>query len=211
MPVLEETGLIVEVGCWVVREVVRQVQSWQMLYGRHIVDWVSINLSTRQFDDPARLREVLRTIDADGFSLHRLMLEIAGANLMRDPNGAAVLDELRNSGLRIAVDGFGSGGFPLHHPVDMVKIDREIVAQIGGIDGEKLVQGLLRLAQIYSAAIVAEGVETAAQRDFLREAGCRFAQGYFFAQPMDGPLLGAYALTHGADDGRDPAHGRLVG
>ena len=208
MPVLEETGQITEVGCWGIREVVRQVESWRVLYGRDIVDWVSVNLSARQFNDPAPLLTTLRAIHQGGFPVHRLRLEIAETTLARNPEAThAVLGELRALGIRLAVDDFGTGFSTLrslrHYPVDAIKIDAEFVAMIGSEEGEKLAQALLDVARGSGAAIVAEGIETEAQRDFLRDGGCGFGQGYLFAEPMDGALLGAYALTHAvAVDGR---------
>jgi diguanylate cyclase len=200
LPLLEEAGLIVEVGCWVIREAVRQLESWRVLYGRDIIDWVSINLSVRQFDDPSALLATLRGIHERGFPVHRLKLEIAETALMRDPqNTRAVLAELDGLGIRIAVAKFGTGHSALaslrHYPVDTIKIDAAFIAEIGTADGEKLARALLNIARTYDAAIVAEGIETPAQRDFLEAGGCGFGQGYLFGEPMDGARLGAYALT----------------
>src|SRR2546429_7141502 len=85
----------------------------------------------------------------------------------------------------------------------MIKIDAEFIARIGTADGEKLAQALLDIARTYDATIIAEGIETAAQRDFLTASGCGFGQGYLFAEPMEGALLGAYALTRAVNT--DPA------
>ncbi len=216
VPVLEETGSIVEIGSWVLREAVRQLESWQVLYGRDVIDWVGVNLSARQFNDPSRLLATLRAIHESGFSLHRLKLELTETALMRDPTIAdAVLDEMQALGLRLAIDDFGTGTCSLdnlqRYPVDTIKIDGEFIAGIGTVAGEKLLRALLSIAQIYGAAIIAEGIETAAQRDFLCENGCSFGQGYLFAQPMDGALLGAYALTHAVSEGLEPARTQLAG
>jgi diguanylate cyclase (GGDEF)-like protein len=201
VPVLEDTGLIVEVGNWVIRETVRQVESWRVLYGRDIVDWVSVNISGRQFNDPGPLLTTLRAIHGGGFSVHRLKLEITETAIMRDPEiTRSVLAELRDLGIRVAIDDFGTGYSSLnslrHYPIDTIKIDGEFVAQIGTAEGEKLAQALLDIARMFGATIIAEGIETEAQRSFLRGGGCGFGQGYLFAEPMDGALLGAYALTH---------------
>ena len=201
VPVLEQTGLIGEVGCWVVREAVRQVESWRTLYGRNIVDSVGINISARQLSDPSGLLATLRSIHAGGFSVHRLKLEIAEPVLMRQPQLAdTVFTELRGLGIGLAIDDFGTGGSSLESvrrfAADAIKIDGRFIAQIGTPDGDKLLQALLDVARMSGAAVIAEGIETAAQRDFLREVGCGFGQGYLLAQPMDGALLGAFALTH---------------
>jgi diguanylate cyclase (GGDEF)-like protein len=216
LPILEETGLIVEVGCWVVREAVRQVESWRLLYGRDIIDWVSVNLSARQLYDPSTLLATLRGIHDGGLSVHRLKLEIGETALMRNPEiTRTVLAELFRLGIRIAIDDFGTAHSALsglkHYPVDTIKIAAGFTAQIGTPEGEKLAQAVLNMARSCDAALIAEGIETVAQRDFLHAGGCDFGQGYLFAEPMDGALLGAYALTHPANAGRGPARQRPAG
>jgi diguanylate cyclase (GGDEF)-like protein len=201
LPVLEESGLIVPVGCWVLREVVRQMQTWQMLYGRDILDWVSFNASARQFNDPSLLLQTLNEINASGFALDRLKIEITESAVMRNPEiTRAVLTELQELGLRIAIDDFGTGysalGVLRHYVVDTIKIDRGFTARLDTPDGKELVLALLKIARIYGADVVAEGVETVAQAEILRAADCGYAQGYLFAKPMDGSFFGAYALTH---------------
>jgi diguanylate cyclase (GGDEF)-like protein len=201
LPLLEESGLIVPVGCWVIREVVRQMQVWQMLYGRDMLEWVSVNVSARQFNDPSLLLATLGEINDSGFPLDRLKLEITESAVMRNPDiTRAVLGELRDLGIRIALDDFGTGysalGALRHYSVDTIKIDRDFTTRLDTEDGRELVMVLLKIARIYGAAVISEGIETTAQRDILREAGCDFGQGYLFAKPRDGTFFGAYALTH---------------
>jgi diguanylate cyclase (GGDEF)-like protein len=204
LPLLEESGLIVPVGCWVIREVVRQMQVWQMLYGRDMLDWVSINVSARQFNDPSLLLATLSEINDSGFPLDRLKLEITESAVMRSPElTRTVLGELQDIGIRVALDDFGTGysalGALRHYSVDTIKIDRDFTKRLDTDDGRELVLALLKIARIYGAAVVAEGVETSAQQEILREADCDFGQGYLFAKPMGGSLFGAYALTHLVD------------
>ena len=204
LPLLEQSGLIVPVGCWVIREVARQSQVWQMLYGRKMIDWVAVNVSPRQFNDPAPLLATLREIGDSGFPLDRLKIEITESAVMREPEVTkAVLGQLRDLGIRVALDDFGTGysalGALRHYSVDTIKIDRDFTTRLDTEDGRELVMALLRIARIYGAAVVAEGVETAAQRDILHDAGCDLGQGYLFARPMDGGFFGAYALTHLVD------------
>ena len=201
LPLLEESGLIVPVGCWVIREVVRQMQVWQMLYGRDMLDWVSVNVSPRQFNDPSLLLATLGEINDSGFPLDRLKLEITESAVMRNPEiTRAVLGELRDLGIRIALDDFGTGysalGALRHYSVDTIKIDRDFTTRLDTEDGRELVLVLLKIARIYGAAVISEGIETTEQRDILRAAGCDFGQGYLFAKPRDGTFFGAYALTH---------------
>jgi diguanylate cyclase (GGDEF)-like protein len=206
LPVLEETGLIVPVGCWVLRETVRQMQVWQMLYGRELLDWVSVNVSARQFNDPSVLLATLAEIRDTGFPLSRLKIEITESAVMRNPAVTrAVLNELQELGIRIAIDDFGTGysalGALRDYQVDTIKIDRGFTSAIDTADGRELVLAMLKIARIYGADVVAEGVETVGQRDMLRRHGCGYAQGYLFAKPMDGSFFGAFALTHLVETG----------
>ena len=210
LPALEESGLIVPVGCWVLRETVRQMQVWQMLYGRDLLDWVSVNVSARQFNDPSILLATLAEIRDSGFPLSRLKIEITESAVMRNPEVTrSVLTELQELGIRIAIDDFGTGysalGALRDYQVDMIKIDRGFTARVDTEDGKELVLAMLKIARIYGADVVAEGVETVGERDFLRRSGCGYAQGYLFAKPMDGSFFGAFALTHlvEADDAAD--------
>jgi diguanylate cyclase (GGDEF)-like protein len=206
LPVLEESGLIVPVGCWVLRETVRQMQVWQMLYGRDLLDWVSVNVSARQFNDPSILLATLAEIRDSGFPLSRLKIEITESAVMRNPVVTrAVLTELQELGIRIAIDDFGTGysalGALRDYQVDTIKIDRGFTAAIDTADGKELVLAMLKIARIYGADVVAEGVETVVERDILRRSGCGYAQGYLFAKPMDGSFFGAFALTHLVETG----------
>jgi diguanylate cyclase (GGDEF)-like protein len=201
LPLLEDSGLIVPVGCWVIREVVRQMQVWRMLYGRDMLEWVSVNVSARQFNDPSLLLATLGEINESGFPLDRLKLEITESAVMRNPEiTRAVLSELQTLGIRVALDDFGTGysalGALRHYSVDTIKIDRDFTNRLDTEDGRELMLALLKIARIYGAAVVTEGIETAAQRDILLDASCDFGQGYLFAKPMDGSIFGAYALTH---------------
>ena len=200
LPVLEETGLIAEAGCWLLHEAVRQVQSWRTLYGRSIVEWVGIPLSRRQLHDPSALLATLRSLHAGRFPVHRLKLEIAETLLMGRPDIAdTVLEELRALGIGFAIDDFGTGAGPRdtlrRHPADTIEINAAFVAQIGTPSGEKVLRAVLEFAHASGAVLVAKGVETVAQREFLRDAGCELGHGYLVAEPMEGAQLGVYALT----------------
>jgi diguanylate cyclase (GGDEF)-like protein len=201
LPLLEDSGLIVPVGCWVIREVVRQMDVWRTLYGRDMLEWISVNVSARQFNDPSLLLATLGEINDAGFPLDRLKLEITESAVMRNPEiTRAVLSQLQELGIRVALDDFGTGysalGALRHYNVDTIKIDRDFTNRLDTEDGRELMLALLKIARIYGAAVITEGVETTAQRDILLEADCDFGQGYLFARPMDGSLFGAYALTH---------------
>ena len=201
LPALEDSGLIVPVGCWVIREVVRQMQVWRMLYGRDMLEWVSINVSARQFNDPSLLLATLGEVNDSDFPLNRLKLEITESAVMRNPDVTrAVLGKLQEFGIRVALDDFGTGysalGTLRHYSVDTIKIDREFTTRLDTEDGRELLLALLKIAGIYGASVITEGIETVAQRDMLCAAGCDFGQGFLFAKPMEGSQFGAYALTH---------------
>ncbi|HEX3863639.1 MAG TPA: EAL domain-containing protein [Stellaceae bacterium] len=216
LPMLDETGLTAELGCWVVRKTINQVESWRLLYGRNIVDWISVNLSAHQFHDLAPLLATVRGLHRGGLPVHRLKFDIAETTLMRRPEiSRATLVEFAELGVRVAIDDFGTGHSsptglqPL--PIDAIKIDGDFIAQTGTSEGNRLVRALIDLAQLYNTTIIAEGVETAEQRDVLRGAGCNLAQGYLFAQPMSGAKFGAYALIHAANADRPVIRQRLNG
>jgi EAL domain-containing protein (putative c-di-GMP-specific phosphodiesterase class I) len=217
LPVLEDSGLILAVGGWIIREAVRQLESWQMLYGRDLVEWIAVNLSARQFSDPTPLLNTLQGIYDGGFSINRLKFEIAEPALTRNPEiSRAALAELERLGVRVAIDDFGTGHSSLNslrdYRVDTIKIDGGFIGQIGTSHGEELVGALLDIAHGYGASVIAEGIETGQQLDFLRRSGCEFGQGYLFAEPMDGAKLGAYALVHAVGGGPAPRtpSGRLA-
>ena len=140
-------------------------------------------------------------INDSGFPLDRIKIEITESAVMRNPDVTrGVLTELQDIGIRLAIDDFGTGysalGVLRHYAVDTIKIDRGFTNRLDTTDGKELVLALLKIARIYGADVVAEGVETVAQADILRAAGCGFVQGYLYAKPMDGSFFGAYALTH---------------
>jgi EAL domain-containing protein (putative c-di-GMP-specific phosphodiesterase class I) len=174
-------------------------------------------VSARQFNDPSLLLETLSEINDSGFPLDRLKLEITESAVMRSPEVTrTVLGELQDIGIRVALDDFGTGysalGALRHYSVDTIKIDRDFTKRLDTEDGRELVLALLRIARIYGAAVVAEGVETSAQEQILRNAACDFGQGYLFAKPMSGSLFGAYALTHLVGGiGDDDAPAELAG
>jgi EAL domain-containing protein (putative c-di-GMP-specific phosphodiesterase class I) len=194
----------------------RQSASWDALYGRNVIGWISVNVSARQFDEPGPLLEALAETERIGLSPDRVQIEITETSFMRNVDATRrVLEQLHALGVHIAIDDFGTGYSALNvlgqYPIDTVKIDSGFVGELETEQGEKLAQALLSIARLYGAAVIAEGIETAAQRDILQASGCGYGQGFFFAEPMTGADLGAYALTHAAavadsGDGRAAAY-----
>jgi diguanylate cyclase (GGDEF)-like protein/PAS domain S-box-containing protein len=201
IPIAEATGIIVPIGAWVLRESCLQVQRWRE---RHHHDLrVAVNLSARQF-----LREDLRAtvqhaLDASGLPAGALELEITEGLLMSDPAGAArILNGLRELGVKIALDDFGTGYSSLAYlknfPLDRLKLDRAFVKDLPDNDSDRAIShAVIALGHNLGLEVLAEGVETASQRDFLAAAGCDCFQGYLFARPLPADeveaLIGAAA------------------
>ena len=188
IPALEDSGLIVAVGEWVVHEACRQVQEWRR-EGLEPVP-VAINLSARQFRRKDLDAEIRRALAASGVPPCLLDLEITESSLVEDPEDAVrVLGNLRAAGLKISVDDFGTGYSSLAYltrfPLSAVKIDRSFV-NAADSDGNAaaIVRAVIDMAHNLRYTVIAEGVETERQSEFLRRHGCDQAQGYLFGRPM---------------------------
>jgi diguanylate cyclase (GGDEF)-like protein/PAS domain S-box-containing protein len=187
IPVLEETGLIVQAGEWVLRTACAQIKAWQKKGLK--VPPISVNLSARQFEQKnlkGTVRQILREAKIDPSLIE---FEITESLLMNDPEGAArTLHSLKESGVGLSMDDFGTGysslGYLKRFPIDTLKIDRTFVRDIStDADDATLTRAIINLAQTLRLKVVAEGVETEAQLAFLRSNGCDEMQGYFFARP----------------------------
>jgi diguanylate cyclase (GGDEF)-like protein/PAS domain S-box-containing protein len=214
IPVLEETGLIVAVGEWVLRRACKDLKAW-MAAGLEPMP-VAVNLSARQFrqqDLDAQIRAIVR--DA-GVAPELIELEITESQLMHDPDHAArVIRSLADSGFRVAIDDFGTGYSSLSYltrfPVAALKIDRSFVADVLSDRADAaIVRAVIDMAHTLGFLVVAEGVETEAQVTVLRGLGCEQAQGYFFAKPMPEAELRALlsSETKRIDEGNSPAENR---
>lgn len=190
LPLAEETGLIVDVGRWVLQEACQQGRRWREspVHGEPLS--VCVNLSARQFAGGHLAREVedaLRTADLPPTSL---MVEITESVMMQDvESAAATLRILRSQGIEVAIDDFGIGYSSLsylnHFPVDSLKIDRSFVSTLESATWTRsLVQGIISLGHALGLKVVAEGVETSNQLTRLRAMGCDMAQGYLFGRPL---------------------------
>jgi len=188
IPVLEETGLIVPAGEWVLRRACADLRARQAA-GIPLLP-VAVNLSARQFRQPdldGRIRSLLR---GEGIDPRLIELEITESQLMEDPDYAIrVMHALRSEGIGIALDDFGTGYSSLSYltrfPLTAVKIDRSFVAGIRSADGDSvIVRTIIEMAHTLGLTVVAEGVEEENQAAYLRRHGCEQAQGYLFARPM---------------------------
>ena len=195
VPVAEDTGLIVPIGAWVLREACAAVMSWPV--ERHVDRplRVGVNVSGVQIAHPDLADHVARALASSGMPAELLVLEITETALIGDPEaGAAHLAELRRMGIRFAIDDFGTGYSSLSYlrqfPVDILKIDRSFVAGISEQDGlPAILRGVLDLGRTLGLDIVAEGIEQADQLARLQEGRCRFGQGYLFARPLPSPAV----------------------
>jgi EAL domain-containing protein (putative c-di-GMP-specific phosphodiesterase class I) len=190
IPLAEETGLIPEIGRWVLQRACEQAMDWQRQNLSHRPLSMSVNLAGRQLQSAWLIGEVTDVLEATGLAAKDLMLEITESTLMDEVETVATrLAELKKLGVRIAVDDFGTGFSSLSYlqrfPVDVLKIAKSFVDEITTENKDaRLVQAVIRIASSLDLATVAEGIELPEQRDRLRELGCTLGQGYFFAQPM---------------------------
>jgi diguanylate cyclase (GGDEF)-like protein len=186
MPFLETTGLIKAVGAWVLETAATEVRSWQR---RGFPDLrLTVNLSARQFEGPDLVEGIVRTLEATGFPPTHLELEITESLLMRDIDRTqAILGELKDSGIRIAIDDFGIGYSSLAYltkfPLDCLKIDQSFVRDIEtDADDRAVAEAIIGLGHNLRLDVVAEGVETEPQLTLLQ--GCDGFQGYLIARPQ---------------------------
>ena len=193
IPVAEQTGLIVPIGAWVLRAACWQARRWQASLGRELP--VAVNLSARQFADAGLLDEVEAVLRETGLPGRLLELEITEGLLVEDPAGAAeTLRRLQTLGVRVAIDDFGTGYSSLAYlktfPLDRLKMDRSFVRDLEHNDSDRAIaRAIVALARNLNIEVVAEGVETARQRDFLAGIGCHVLQGYLHGRPMPGDAL----------------------
>ena len=183
IPLAEETGLIVPIGDWVLRQACVDAAGWSRDVG------VAVNLSPVQFKNPNLVSSVKAALEASGLPARRLELEIKESVLLQNSEATlAVLHELRGFGVRISLDDFGTGYSSLSYlrsfPFDKIKIDRSFVSELATRDDSMaIVRAVTGLGKSLGIVTTAEGVETDAQFELLRQEGCTQAQGYLFSQP----------------------------
>ena len=199
IPLAEKTGLIVSIGEWVLDEACRQMREWHDA-GRQ--NWtMAVNLSPVQFGHPDLIQMVRATLERHMLIPHCLTLEITESTAMRDADASVViLQQLHEMGVRIAIDDFGTGYSSLLYlkrlPASELKIDRGFVRNLAHDSEDRaIVSAIVALGQTLDLKIVAEGVETVAQQEFLTDMGCHSLQGFLFGHPMP-PAQFLAALAH---------------
>ncbi|MCK6385155.1 MAG: EAL domain-containing protein [Rhodocyclaceae bacterium] len=200
----EETGLILDIGAWVLREACAQAAAWQASGHRGMQ--VAVNLSALQFRQPGLAEQVAAVLAETGLPAADLDLEITESTMVADPESAiATMQRLKAMGVKFSVDDFGTGYSSLAYlkrfPIDTLKIDRAFVRDCheGGRDAA-LAETVINLARSLGLKVIAEGVETAEQHAFLRERGCDIAQGYLFSPPVGEPQFASLLAMGGRLD-----------
>jgi diguanylate cyclase (GGDEF)-like protein len=191
IPIAEESGLIVAVGKWVLEEACRAMVRWRALAPQRAPERVSVNLSRAEIALGNQLFERVRdTLAAVGLPPQCLALEVTEREVMRNPQAALeLLHKLRNSGVRLAMDDFGTGTSSLAllraYPFDTIKIDRSFLLDVDtSREVLAVIQATVSLIENLGMASLAEGVEEAGQVDILKSLGCRYAQGFYFSRPV---------------------------
>ena len=188
IPLAEETGLIVPIGRWILKEACAQNMAWQRRGLRPVS--MAVNLSPRQFVDERLLQDIDDALAASGMSPVLLQLEVTESMVMRNVSRAIkVLDAIQSRGIRLAIDDFGTGYSSMslmkQFPIDTIKIDRSFVRDLPkDSEDQAIAQAIISMGKALGMTVVAEGVETAAQETFLRDHACDEMQGFLFSEPV---------------------------
>ena len=198
----EKTGLIVPIGEWVLSEACRQMSEW---HAAGSTDWtIAVNLSAVQFNHPGLIQMVRDTLNRHALEPNCLTLEITESTAMRDVHATlAILEKLHEMGVQISIDDFGTGYSSLLYlkrlPASELKIDRGFVCDLAhDTEDAAIISAIVALGHTLNLRIVAEGVETEEQQEFLSRLGCTALQGFLFAKPMGAEEFGQFAMKHGS-------------
>lgn len=200
IPVAEDTGMIVAIGRWVLREACRQNAAWQQ--GGLQPLRVAVNLSARQFRSDNLLNEIEAALSETMLPASSLELEITESMVMEDPERVIkLLERIRDMGIHLSLDDFGTGHSSLAYlkrfPIDSVKIDRAFIKDTPeNTDDVAIAKTIVAMAKSLDLTTVAEGVESVAQFELLKAMGCNQIQGYFFSRPLSGEDFVAFCSTH---------------
>jgi predicted signal transduction protein with EAL and GGDEF domain len=187
----EETGSIVLIGSWVLREACSQMRSWHNQFPSEPPLTIAVNFSGKQFIQPDLVEQVVQILRETGLDPRSLGVEFTESVAMQDAERTAlVLRDLKAVGVHTSIDDFGTGYSSLSHlrrlPLDILKIDRSFVSEMdNNNEGLEIVHTIISLARVLRMDVVAEGIETIEQANQLTSLGCKYAQGYFFSKPMN--------------------------
>ncbi|HLO52342.1 MAG TPA: EAL domain-containing protein [Kamptonema sp.] len=195
IPVAEATGLIANIGSWVLREACRQLRLWQITGIAGESFSVSVNFSAHQFSQPDLIDQIDEILAETQLNPQCLKLEITETAIIENPESAAILlQQLRARKIQLSLDDFGMGYSSLSYlnsfPVDTLKVDKSFVQRLdGNSENLGLVPAIMCIAKTMGMRVIAEGIETAQQLDQLRNLDCDFSQGYLFSRPLDAQKL----------------------
>ena len=187
--IIEDMGLIVPIGYWVIDEATRQIKQWQKIYNPDLT--INVNLSTRQCSQSNLAEKINEIIQKNQLDPATLKLELTESLIIKDATLISnTLDKLRNLGIQVQIDDFGTGysslGYLYNLPIDTLKIDQTFVSRLGSNNsGADIVQTILALAHGLGMQVIAEGVETAEQLSMLEQMKCEYVQGFLFAKPLN--------------------------
>ena len=196
IPIAEESQLIVSIGDWVLRQACSQAKIWEARFGQL---FIAVNVSARQFRDSGFADNVERIVKETGCPPHILELELTETMLMSQTSETmAILEDLSGRGFQLSLDDFGTGYSSLAYlkrfPINKLKIDRSFVSDLPhDKDDAAIAQVIVSLSHHMDMRVVAEGIETVEQADFLRQLGCTYAQGFLFSQPLPAARFALFA------------------
>ncbi|PAU55380.1 bifunctional diguanylate cyclase/phosphodiesterase [Pseudomonas sp. PICF141] len=188
LPLLEEARLISRLGSWIYHRSAKQRKAWDTLFAEDLV--LGVSLSSTQFGLPNLVTELRQVLERHGLKPRQLEVEVTEEALMLNPDETRKqLRLLRNLGVRVALDDFGSGACSLAHlrdlELDTLKLDRHLIARLPGSERDAaLVRGVIDLCKQFGLLVIAEGVETVAQYEWLQANGCQYVQGFLVARPL---------------------------
>lgn len=201
IPVAEETGMIVPIGQFVLEMACQQLAKWQHKYGELAVPAINVNVARQQLLREGFVEMVLKTVRQTGIKPSCLHIEVTETGVMDNPALAVqVLNQLVEKGIKISLDDFGTGLSSLsiipQWPIDCIKLDRSFISPVAeNADTQALIKAITSLAYDLDLQVVAEGIETIAQQEFLTTARCQFGQGYLFSRPLDSAGVEIYIET----------------
>jgi diguanylate cyclase (GGDEF)-like protein/PAS domain S-box-containing protein len=188
IPVAEETGLIIPIGRWVIKTACEQNVAWQQRGLPPVC--ISVNLSLRQLRDENLIGDIRAALGDSGMAPHLLELEITESMVMHNPaRMVAILTKIKEMGVRLAIDDFGTGYSSLaqikRFPIDTIKVDRSFIRNVpDDYEDKAIIEAIISMGQTLSLTVVAEGVETQEQMNYLKEHSCNEMQGYYFSKPV---------------------------
>jgi len=192
IPIAEETGLIVPLGTWILKQACSQLRKWKdQFHQDYAFVMMSINLSGKQFSDPHLIESIDSVLNQYQLPGHHIKLEITESILMDNTEAATyTLKKIRDLNIQLSIDDFGTGYSSLSYlhrfPVNTVKIDRSFISRINPHDENgEIVKAIISLAHILKMDVIAEGIENTIQLAHLRSLNCEYGQGYFFAKPLN--------------------------